>query len=182
MHRLVWAPLLILAACGDETDDRPLELEYLTQAIFAPSCGATQCHSSFTQAARDVFDTPEGVRASLVNNGLIRFDSTKYDPDNPNQTDLVIWITETVPFGGIPGSDGKPIGRMPYDAPLPNRDVLLIKEWIGAQAPGAQCNPDPDVNMGHACNNKEVVQCNQDWTFGPRIQLCSGDCVGGTCR
>ena len=179
MHRLVWMPLL-LAACGTSSDDRPLELDYLTQAIFAPSCGTTQCHSSFVQAKNDVFDTPEAVRASLINNGLIKFDSTKYDPDNPNQTDLIIWITETVPFGGIPGSDGKPIGRMPYDAPLPNKDVLLLKEWISAQAPGAQCNPE--ATSGHACNAKEVVECNADWTFGARIQLCSGDCIGGECR
>ena len=179
MHRLVWAPLLVLAACGETTDDRPLELDYLTQAIFAPTCGATQCHSGFSQQGNDVFDTPDATRATLVDNGLITFNSTKYDPDSPGKADLIIWITETVPFGGVPGKDGKPIGRMPYDAPMPNKDVLLLKEWIAAQAPGAQCNPD--ANQGKACNNKEVVECTPDWNFGPRVQLCSGDCVAGTC-
>ncbi|HEY5951458.1 MAG TPA: hypothetical protein VIV40_38455 [Kofleriaceae bacterium] len=173
MHRLAWLPLLLAAACGTTTDDRPLELDYLTQAIFAPTCGATQCHSSFTQARNVVLDTPEAVRSSLLDNGLIRFDSTSYDPDSPNQADLITWITDTDPFG-------LGIGRMPYDAPMPNKDVLLLKEWIAAQAPGAQCNPD--VGGGMACNNKEVVQCNADWTFGTRVQLCSGDCVQGTCR
>lgn len=179
MHRLVWVPLLGLAACGETTDDRPLELDYLTQAIFAPTCGTTQCHSGFSRQGNDVFDTPEATRESLVNHGLITFNSTKYDPDSPGSADLIIWITETVPFGGVPGSDGKPIGRMPYDAPMPNKDVLLLKEWISAQAPGAQCNPE--ATQGKACNNKEVVECNADWTFGARVQLCSGDCVGGMC-
>ena len=173
MHRLVWAPLLCLAACGETTDDRPLELEYLTQAIFAPTCGATQCHSSFKQAANYVFDTPEAARETLVGSGLINFNSDKYDPDTPNNANLIVWITEIDPFG-------RGIGRMPFDAPMQNKDVLLLKEWISAQAPGAQC--DPGANSGHACNNKEVVQCNADWTFGTRVQLCSGDCVGGTCR
>ena len=173
MHRLGWAPLLFLAACGETTDDRPLELDYLTQAIFAPSCGATQCHSSFKQAANYVFDTPEAARRTLVNEGMVNFNSTDYDPDNPNESRLIVWITETDP-------EGAGIGRMPFDAPLPNKDVALLKEWISAQAPGAQC--DPDAFMGHACNNKEVVECNADWTFGARIMLCSGDCVGGMCR
>jgi hypothetical protein len=173
MHRLAWAPLLVLAACGESTDDRPLELEYLTQAIFAPTCGATQCHSSFTQAGEVVFDTPEAARRTLVNGGLIRFNSDKYDPDRPEDADLIHWITDIDPFGAG-------IGRMPFDSPMPNRDVLLLQEWIGAQAPGAQCNPDE--NMGNACNNKEVVACNADWTFGARVQLCTGDCVAGTCR
>jgi hypothetical protein len=172
MYRLVWAPLLLTAACGETTDDRPLELEYLTQAIFAPTCGASQCHSSFKQAGNAVFDTPETARRTLVDKALIRFDSTKYDPDNVNQTDLVIWITEIDPFG-------LGTGRMPFDAPMANKDIALLKEWISAQAPGAQCNPDED--MGRACNNKEVVDCNADWTFGARVQLCTGDCVGGMC-
>jgi hypothetical protein len=172
MHRLVVLPLLLVAACGDGKDDRPLELDYLTQSIFAPTCGATTCHSSFKQAANLVFDTPEGTRQSLLDDGLIRFNSDKYDPDMPNDADLIIWITEIDPFG-------LGIGRMPFDAPMPNADVILLKDWIAAQAPGAQCNPLE--NDGHACNNKEVVQCNANWTFGERIQLCATDCIAGKC-
>lgn len=174
MLRLAWAPLLLsLAACADSIDDRPLELDYLTQAIFAPTCGATQCHSSFAQAKNVVFDTPEATRRTLVNGGLIRFTSDKYDPDDADQANLIIWITETDPFGAG-------VGRMPFDAPIPNRDVELLKEWIEAQAPGAQCNPEE--NGGNACNNKEVVQCNADWTFGARVQPCLNDCIAGTCQ
>jgi hypothetical protein len=172
MHRFVWG-LLVCAACGVEKDDRPLELDYLTQAIFAPSCGATQCHSTFKQEANLVFDEPWAARRTLLDNGLIRFDSTHYDPVAPSKADLIIWITEIFPFGGD-------IPRMPLDAPLPNKDVLLLQEWIEAGAPGAQC--DPDANGGMACNDKEVVQCNADWSFGARVQLCSGDCIAGRCR
>ena len=180
MHRLVWLPLLLAAACGTSTDDRPLEAEYLTQAIFAPTCGATQCHSSFVDSKGVALDTLDGVRQAMVDFALVRLDSLKYDPDNAAKADLIVWITETVPFGGVPGTDGKPIGRMPYDAPMPNKDVLLLKEWIENETPGAQCNP-ADFG-GKACRNKEVVECNPDWSFGNRVMLCSGDCVQGTCK
>ncbi len=173
MPRLAWGPLLLaLAACADNADDRPLELDYLTQTIFAPTCGATQCHSSFTQASDVVFDTPEATRRTLLGGQLIIFDSENYDPDNPDKAALITWITDIDPFG-------LGVGRMPFDAPMPNADVELLKEWIGAQAPGAQC--DPSLFDGNACNNKEVVQCNADWTFGPRVQLCTNACAGGTC-
>lgn len=173
MQRLGWMPLLVCAACGTAEDDRPLELPYLTQAIFEPSCGVTNCHSSFVSAGGVVLDTPETVRRTLVGGGLVQFDSQQYDPDNPENASLIIWITQIDPFG-------RGIGRMPFDAPIPNRDVELLIEWISAQAPGAQCNPE--INDGFACNNKEVVQCNADWTFGEFVQLCTGECVQGTCR
>lgn len=171
MNRLVWSTLFVLAAC-DSQDDRPLELEYLTQAIFAPTCGATQCHSTFKQASNLVFDTPEGVRRSLVENGLVRLGSTKYDPDDARNADLIIWITDIDPFGAG-------IGRMPFDAPMPNKDVYLLREWIEHAAPGAQCNPE--ATNGMACNNKVVVRCTAEWTFGDRVQLCTGDCEQGKC-
>lgn len=172
MHRLVIAPLLLIAACGTSEDDRPLELEYLTAAIFAPSCGATQCHSTFAQAGLVVLDTPENVRRTLIGGGLVQFDSGQYDPDNPDNASLIVWITQIDPFG-------RGIGRMPFDAPIPNKDVELLREWISVQAPGAQCNPE--LNNGMACNNKEIVQCNADWTFGARVQVCPGECVQGKC-
>lgn len=172
MHRLVWSTLFVLAAC-DSVDDRPLELEYLTQAILQPSCGVTQCHSTFRQAATNVFDNPDGARRSLVGNALIRLDSAKYDPEDPGNADLIVWITEINPFG-------KDIGRMPLDAPLPNKDVYLLREWIQNKAPGAQCNPE--IDSGLACDNKTVVRCTADWNFGERVQLCTGECGQGVCR
>lgn len=171
MMRFACAALL-LAACGTEQDDRPLELPYLTQAIFAPTCGTAQCHSTFARAAMQVFDTPDGVRRTLVDKRLIQFDSEKYDPAEPANANLIIWITETDPFG-------RGIGRMPLDAPMPNRDVQLLQEWISVGAPGAQC--DPEASSGMACKDNEVVRCNADWTFGDRVMLCAGSCIQGAC-
>ncbi len=180
MNRLVVAAALALAGCaGDTVDDRPLELDYLTQAVFAPTCGTTQCHSTFVQAAGNVFDTPEGTRRSLLGNGLIRFDSTKYDPEDPRNADLIVWITETDPFG-------LGIGRMPYDAPMPNKDVLLLQDWIKEGAPGAQCNPK--ANNGAACtrdkNNRFLVaQCTEDFELDLTNAItCSGGCIQGVCQ
>lgn len=162
----------------DVPEYRPLELDYLTQAVFAPTCGATQCHSSFKQAATDVFDTPEGVRASLVNNALVRLDPAKFDPDDAGNADLIIWITQTDPFGAG-------IGRMPYDAPMPNRDVKLLIEYIEHKAPGAQCNPE--LNSGKSCTidgsgRNVVATCNPDWNFDLSSAIpCTNGCTAGQC-
>jgi len=198
MHRPVCALLLavsvggIVVACGNVEDEsleceagdptcgRPLDLEYLTEAIFAPSCGQTQCHSKFHQAGGLVFDNPHDARASLLvrtgNPPLLNFDSEQYDPFLEKTPNLVRWLTETDPF--IRG-----IGRMPFDAPLPDRDIRLIEYWIrapytltngtehaGGLAKGAQCNPE-DFD-GFACNYIDKVKCNADWNFGEQVEAC----------
>jgi hypothetical protein len=185
MHRLAFALVVAGAVgCGVEKDDRPLELEYLTQAIFAPTCGATQCHSTFKQANNVVFDNPESARSTLVNGGLIRYDGAKFDPEEPEEADLIVWITELDPFGAG-------IGRMPFDAPLPNKDVQLLMEWIrdpatdpdnvGGLGRGAQC--DPSNNNGRACRNREIVECGDDWNFGEVIETCPDSCTSAAvCR
>ncbi len=186
MLRLTFALLIAgsSAGCGTEKDDRPLELSYLTQAIFAPTCGATQCHSTFRQASNTVFDTPEAARATLVNAQLIRFDAEQYDPDEPEDAALITWITEIDPFG-------EGIGRMPFDAPLLDKDRDLLIAWIqdpaldedgvGGLGLGAQCNPE--VNNGRACRNQDIVECNDDWNFGALIEQCPDGCTtAAVCR
>jgi hypothetical protein len=181
MHRLLAAGALLASACiGEDVPDyRPLELPYLTQQIFAPSCGVTQCHSSFKQAANDVFDTPEHVRDSLVNHDLVKFDSERNDLLDPAGADLIIWITEIDP-------KGLGIGRMPYDAPLPNRDVKLLIEWIAKGAPGAQC--DPSRFSGKACMQDSAgrdvaVTCTEDWNFDKSTAVvCPKGCASGACQ
>jgi len=165
--------LLLVAACGT-TDDRPLTVEYVTAGVLTPTCGAAQCHSTFSQNQSDVFDTVEGARSSLIRNGLVRFDSAlRYDPANPVNSDLIQWITQIDPLG-------RGIGRMPWDAPMPNEDIVYLEKWIQAGAPGAQC--DPQANGGMACNDKTVVTCNSDWTFGAQVMTCPNNCAAGTCQ
>ncbi len=191
--RCVVAGLLVSAAwvagCGVERDDRPLELEYLTQAVFAPSCGLTQCHSTFRQVDNLVFDTPEGVRRSLVReqwrDGVpaLRFDSDHPDPLFPYSSRLYTLISTTDPF---PFGANR-IPRMPLDAPLPNKDLDLLVTWlkdpsvvtihgefgVGERARGAQC--DPERNPGsYACDDDQVVVCGDDWNFGQLVVDCMG--------
>jgi hypothetical protein len=191
MHRRAVALLLATAAavaggagCASEEDNRPLELEYLTAAVFAPTCGTTQCHSTFRQAEGLVFDTPEGVRRSLhtSDNGepWLSFAYERPDPQFPANAKLYTLISETVPF---PGSDTP---RMPLDAPMPNKDIELIRLWIkdpaagapfgvGGHALGAQC--DPDRNPEHlACDDHRVVTCGKDWNFGDTLEVCPLGC------
>lgn len=182
MHRPALA-LVVLAACGTDEDLRPLTVQYATEAILGPTCGAAQCHSSFTQAKGDVFDTVEGARHSLVDNGLIQLDSARYSATEPTKIDvanepLIVWISAIDPFR-------RGIGRMPYDAPMPNTDINYLKKFIQAGAPGAACDPDLSAT---ACNNTNLMTCTADWSFGALIHACktpnevgcsAGGCVCG---
>lgn len=167
-----------LAACG--VDNRPKTIEYATEAVLAPSCGAAQCHSTFSGNLNDIFDTVAGTRASLVRNGLIVFDSTQYDPGNPQNALLIQWLTQTDPLNAG-------VGRMPYDAPMPQEDIRFLEQFIAAKAPGAQCDPDPtasDYNAGYACDDYLLTRC-LDWSFGPVVHSCTGPnetgCAAGVC-
>jgi hypothetical protein len=168
--------LALLVACGTTKDDRPRTIAYVTEAVLAPTCGGAECHSEFSQNRGDIFDTVAGARASLVHN-LLSFDSTQYDPGKPDNSALIIWITQDDPFG-------LNIGRMPYDAPLPNADVNFLKQYIREGAPGAQCDPDePELH----CNNTVLSTCNKDWNFDQQILDCTGagngsGCAGGACE
>jgi hypothetical protein len=163
MQRLAYLALL-LGACG--ADDRPLTVAYVTETVLAPSCGAAQCHSTFSANYTDIFDTVEGARASIVNNQLLSFDSDQYDPATPTNAHLILTVT----VGAIPA-----IGRMPWDSPLPEQDIELLERWIAAGAPGAQCNPVDDI----ACNNDRLMSCN-DWNFGNVIEDCAA--LGKRCN
>ena len=177
-HNLFVASVaLACAACSSQPDDRPMTIEYITEAILAPTCGQADCHSTFAANRTDIFDTVEGARRSLVLNGLIQFTSSQYDPANPQFANLIIWVTETDPFG-------LGFGRMPLDEPLPNEDILFLESWIASPsaAVGAQCDPSQPT----ACDDHDVVTCNADWSFGPVVQTCTGTCAlggsGGECQ
>jgi hypothetical protein len=174
MTRLACLTLVLaLAACG--VDDRPKTIEYVTMNVLAPTCGAAQCHSTFSGNGADIFDTVSGARASLVRNGLLRFDGAdRYDPAAPSSSDFIKWMTQ---------DDGlnPAIGRMPYDAPMPEEDIRFLEAWIAAGATGAQCDPANEF----VCNNNDIVKCQSDWSFGPSVFSCTGateaGCLNGDC-
>ena len=114
MYRL--AVLMALAACGTTDDDRPQTLENITMTILAPACGNAQCHSSFRQEERYAFDTVEAAEASIEDGGLV-------NPGDAEGSLLHIVLIRTV-------------DRMPYDQPLPDPDIALVKAWIENGADG----------------------------------------------
>lgn len=108
--------LVALAACDQTDNDRPATLEYITLAILQPSCSQYTCHSSYRNTKGYAFDTVEAARRSLQ--GIV--DTS--DPD-PASSFLYQVLTRTRL-------------RMPYDAPLPQKDIDLIARWIMDGAPG----------------------------------------------
>lgn len=221
MQRPVCALLLLAAGCAEITSEgelctaaesaandpkcgRPLDLAYLTAAIFAPSCGQTQCHSKFHQAGKLVFDNPHDAALSLLTPGsgpLLRFDGIRQDPTRfiDNEVPFLLrWLTEEFPVNETREDDEPPNSRMPFDAPLAEADIELISVWIreslptknpgdnreprvGGGARGAQCNPD--AYEGYACTYDSFrgvfqrVKCNADFNFDEvDVQDCPTDC------
>lgn len=169
--------MLAALGCG-ATDDRPLEAEFVTEAVLAPSCGVAQCHSTFKQAGERVFDSVAEMRRSIVEFGLVSLDSLQFDPGDPANAALTIWVTKIDPFR-------RGIGRMPLDAPLPDADVDYLKRWIvgpveirddrapcsrtvACAAPDARCHYDsPDAETGNCVATTYLApakgaQCNPE--------------------
>lgn len=127
MHRTVVAAAIVLAACGvdPEDDARPKTLEYVTEAILAPSCGNAQCHSSFRQTKNRAFDTIqracEAMAPGMNDEGVLEVRDVI--AGDANASFLMTVMTRT-------------IRRMPYDQPLPLVDQELIRAWIDGGAIG----------------------------------------------
>lgn len=113
MHRALFL-LLLAAACGTTTDDRPETAAYITEAILAPNCGRASCHSSGTASSGYVLDTLDTARRSLRELVV---------PGNAQRSELIDVMT-----------GGRKI--MPPDQPLPDVDIALITRWIDDGADG----------------------------------------------
>jgi hypothetical protein len=110
----VAAAVASAAACSQTDNDRPATLPYITEAILQPSCAQDVCHSSYTRAKGYVFDTVAAARQSLRMPGVVQ-------PAEPESS-----LIYTVLI--------RQIKRMPYDAPLPQKDIDLILRWIEGSA------------------------------------------------
>jgi len=112
MLRAVVAAAVTLAACSQTDNDRPRTVQYITEAILQPNCAQDVCHSSYARAKGYAFDTVAAARTSLAQ--LV-------SKPQPESSLLYVVLTRT-------------IKRMPYDAPLPQKDIDLIFEWLTSGA------------------------------------------------
>ncbi len=154
MMRLAVAAL-VLAACGTAVDERPRNLDYITEAILAPSCGAAVCHSSFRQADGLVFDTVDNARNTFQNDPQL----IGFDEGDPTKTPGLV-LNLTIEQAGAP--------RMPYDQPLPDADVELIEDWLKHGAPGV-------CNGVRACLGNFTVGCTTARFFDKYTELGAYD-------
>jgi hypothetical protein len=104
--------LALAAGCSQTDNDRPATLPYITLAILQPSCSQYVCHSSYTRAKGYAFDTIEAARASL---------RPIVSKNDPTASLLYTVLTRTVK-------------RMPFDSPLPDKDIDLIMRWLEENA------------------------------------------------
>lgn len=116
MYRLVLVVATALAACNQTDNNRPATLEYITEAILQPACSQSVCHSSYRMERGYAFDTVEAAKRSLK--GLVSMGESESS---------LLYISLT-----------RKVKRMPYDAPLPDKDIALIKQWIDDGAPGLE--------------------------------------------
>jgi hypothetical protein len=100
---------LLVAACGDEVDDRPLTTEYITVAILAPSCGTVSCHSTAAKTEDLVLDTIEGVQEAIDDELIV--------PGRPELSTVLLYMK---------GIDE----QMPPEGPLPDKNIELVERWI----------------------------------------------------
>jgi hypothetical protein len=114
MFRLAVAAAIASAACTQTDNDRPATLQYITEAILQPNCAQDVCHSSYTRTKGYAFDTVAAARQSLKVPGLVM----------PAEPDSSLLYTVLI----------RQIKRMPYDAPLPQKDIDLILRWIMGSA------------------------------------------------
>jgi hypothetical protein len=108
MYRFVLVAAVALTACNQTDNDRPATLEYITEAILQPSCSQYDCHSSFRREKGYAFDTVEEARKAL---------KILVSPTDPEASLLYTVLT-------------RKLKRMPYDSPLPQKDIDLIRTWI----------------------------------------------------
>lgn len=129
---LVAGALLAGAGCADSTDDRPVSFTYIQGAVFQQSCATAACHSGHFPIGGLGLDSVDAAYAGLVGapcvdgepptDPLLNF----VRPGDPQRSRLVHLLEGTdVPW------------RMPPDAPLPEPDIELVRNWI---LDGAECN------------------------------------------
>lgn len=116
MYRLVFVAAVALAGCNQTDNDRPATLAYVTAAILQPYCSQNVCHSSYAKEKGYAFDTVDAARESITTYSLV----SAGDPEGSLLYNVLIRTNK----------------RMPYDAPLPNKDIELIRTWIENGADG----------------------------------------------
>jgi hypothetical protein len=121
MYRLVLVAAAATAACDQTDNNRPATLEYITEAILQPSCAQSVCHSTYKMEFGYAFDTVEAARRSINDHSLVQ--------ESDSQSSLLYNVLI------------RKVKRMPYDAPLLDKDIALIKQWIDDGAPGLEETP-----------------------------------------
>jgi hypothetical protein len=146
---------ILVAACAEDDYERPPTVEYITEAILIPSCAPAQCHSTFAQAEGFSFSTVDESRHAVI--------------------DLVAGAVEDFNVGTAENAElyqvlVRRVDRMPFDQPLANADIALIREFIERGAQHAQCRPSDGAQQ---CLGDKIATCGDDFNFQqPAIEDC----------
>lgn len=116
--------------CGGSSDTRPAKWSFISASITEPSCASANCHSNLSQRSGVELDAVRVGYFSLVCRNFVI-------PGNPTDQQPLIGLIE-----------GQGSRRMPPDVPLPQADITLIANWIGAGAQWDGPGADPCTDAG----------------------------------
>ena len=151
MYAVKYFLIAAISLAGCDVSDHPADqtgvtLAYVTETILAPSCGTTECHSSFKAEAGDIYDTVAGAQATLANKdyGLV-LTCDKLTPrlespclEAPANSYLITVITATT------SNDER--ARMPLDQVMSRSDITTLADWIRDGAVGLDLSNIPQGN------------------------------------
>lgn len=110
VHRLLVFLLLPCVLSCSEPADRPASWDYIHPAVIVPSCVTASCHSSLTQRAGINLEDKDAAYRTLID--------LQYVVPGDTGSALLFLL------------EGDERTLMPPNAPLPEADVELIRQWI----------------------------------------------------
>jgi hypothetical protein len=116
------------AGCPSDTDDRPLNFDYIHAAILKPNCATSGCHSTLTKTAGVDLQDRDSARRVVQESIASQGGEQRYK-------DIVSLLRGQVPQRY----------RMPPDQPLPEADILLFERWYFFPKSDAGQPPLPDA-------------------------------------
>ena len=160
--RLAWSLRAVRRRAATTTDDRPLELEYVTKRSWRRPAARRSATRRSRRARRRVRHGRRACRRVARPQRPDRVRQLQYDPPTPPTRDLIIWIAETDPFG---------LGHRPHAVRRADaeRRREASSRSASARRTGRAVQPGRERRQSlHAdASARHRHTCTEDWNFAP---------------